>query len=169
MSETSVLLPKRFFVTSGKASSSTSITNAFDEALLNAGIGQYNLVEVSSIIPPDAKQVHRLIEIPAGIVVFAIIARKDGKSEEAIGAGIGWAWGILSTGKRLGIVVKEETGSRDPDLIKAELEKKLKEMASIRNMKLLEIHTRAEQMEVPKDKFGSVVVAFVYLQGAPLP
>lgn len=168
MSDTSVFLPKGFFITGAKASNSTSIANAFDAALLNAGIGQCNLVEVSSIIPPNAKQVHRPIEIPAGIIVFTILARKDGKSEEPIGAGIGWAWGILSTGKRLGIVVKEEIGSRDANLIEAELEKKLKEMANIRNMRLLEIHTRVEHMEVPKDKFGSVIVAFVYSQEAPL-
>ena len=164
MTETSIFLPRRFFVTKAKGSSSTSIANAFDTALLNAGISNCNLVEVSSIIPPNAEHIHRPIEIPPGTITFTVMARMDGESEKHIGAGIGWAWGTLSTGKRLGIVVKEETESLDANLIKAELEKKLKEMASIRNMKLLEIHTQVEHLEVPKDKFGSVVVAFIYLQ-----
>jgi len=50
-------LPKRFFLTSGFGEGTTAL-NAFDAALLNAGIGDTNLIKLSSILPPAA------IEIP---------------------------------------------------------------------------------------------------------
>jgi len=58
-------MPKRFFVTSGKAASRVSDLNAFDEALLNAGIGEQNLVIVSSILPIGVKQT-RKTSLPMG-------------------------------------------------------------------------------------------------------
>jgi len=45
------MVPKEFFVTSGKAFSATSELNAFDQALKNAGIAHCNLVQVTSILP----------------------------------------------------------------------------------------------------------------------
>ncbi len=50
-------LPKHFFLTAGKGEASTGL-NAFDAALLDAGIGDTNLIKMSSILPPAA------IEIP---------------------------------------------------------------------------------------------------------
>ena len=53
-------LPKYFFVTGGTALSPVSTLNAFDEALMKAGIAQCNLVPVSSILPADAVEVEYL-------------------------------------------------------------------------------------------------------------
>lgn len=46
-------VPKRFFLVKGKGDSIYSL-NAFDLALLDAGVGNLNLVKVSSILPPNA-------------------------------------------------------------------------------------------------------------------
>ena len=43
------LMPRKFFVTSGTALSDISEMNAFDQALVEAGIAEANLVPVSSI------------------------------------------------------------------------------------------------------------------------
>ncbi len=50
-------LPKHFFLTSGKGDASTHL-NAFDAALLDAGVGDTNLIKMSSILPPAATQVN---------------------------------------------------------------------------------------------------------------
>ena len=46
-------------ITSGKSEGPTKL-NAFDNALLDAGIGNVNLIPVSSIIPASAK----IVELP---------------------------------------------------------------------------------------------------------
>lgn len=48
--------PKRFFITKGKGVGSTSLV-AFDEALRIAGLGDYNLLRISSILPPNVAEV----------------------------------------------------------------------------------------------------------------
>lgn len=47
--------PQRFTVTAGAAEGPTRL-NAFDNALLAAGIGNLNLLRVSSILPPGARE-----------------------------------------------------------------------------------------------------------------
>src|SRR3972149_7209979 len=60
-------IPKKYLVPSGKAVSKISDLNAFDEALLNAGIGEQNLVSVSSILPIGIQQVKRRGAPPGGV------------------------------------------------------------------------------------------------------
>ncbi|MGB9848071.1 MAG: pyruvoyl-dependent arginine decarboxylase [Minisyncoccia bacterium] len=50
-------LPTKIILTSGIGMGSTKL-NAFDNALLNAGIGNFNLLQTSSIIPPKAKIIY---------------------------------------------------------------------------------------------------------------
>lgn len=45
-----------FFLTAGKGEASTEL-NAFDAALLDAGVGDTNLLKMSSILPPGAREV----------------------------------------------------------------------------------------------------------------
>src|SRR3972149_7025274 len=80
-------IPKKFFVTSGKAVSKISDLNAFDEALLNAGIGEQNLVSVSSILPIGIQQVKRR-ELPMGAITHTVLAQQRGGEGEMISAGI---------------------------------------------------------------------------------
>jgi arginine decarboxylase len=156
-----IFLPKKFFVTSGSATSPTSPLNAFDAALNKAGVGQCNLVGVSSILPPDAVEVHNS-EITPGTVTFCVLARMDGDPGETIGAGIGWAWGVTPDGKKYGIVT-EAHGYKDREAIDKELKWKLQEMAKLRQMQLISIETKPECLEVPKGRYGSTIVALVYV------
>ena len=56
--------PRKFTLLAGTAEGPTRL-NAFDNALLAAGIGNLNLVRVSSILPPGAVEVPQL-DIPEG-------------------------------------------------------------------------------------------------------
>lgn len=153
-------LPKKFFITSGAATSSVSALNAFDGALVKAQIAQCNLVNVSSILPADAEMTENQTITP-GTITFSVMARMDGDPGETIGAGIGWVWGSSTDGQRYGVVA-EAHGYKDKESIDKELKWKLQEMAKIRELNVETIQVRSEFIEVPKGKYGSVVVALVY-------
>lgn len=59
--------PTKYFITSGSAEGNTELT-AFDGALLKAGVGNINLMKVSSILPPQAQFTPDL-KLPFGSLV----------------------------------------------------------------------------------------------------
>lgn len=59
--------PRTFTLVAGAAEADTRL-NAFDAALLKAGIGNVNLLKVSSILPPGAVEAPHL-ELPPGALV----------------------------------------------------------------------------------------------------
>ena len=61
-------LPKAFFLASGAADGYSPL-NAFDAALIQAGIGDLNLVKVSSIIPAGCKEIQPQGLLPRGSIV----------------------------------------------------------------------------------------------------
>ena len=60
-------LPDKYFLASGNAEGET-LLNAFDNALLNAGIGNTNLIRLSSILPPAAALIEP-VQFPAGSLI----------------------------------------------------------------------------------------------------
>ncbi len=59
--------PQKFMLTAGTGEGKTRLT-AFDAALLDAGIGNLNLIKVSSILPPKT-HFYEKIQIPPGSLV----------------------------------------------------------------------------------------------------
>jgi len=151
------MIPKEFFVTSGKAISPVSELNAFDLALKNAGVAQCNLVAVSSILPPKGKE-RKWRKLPPGAITFAVMARMNGEEGTTIGAGIAWAW---EANGKYGMVA-EAHGYMDRKAVKETLEWKIKEMAKIRNVEIGKIRYRIEVLKVPMDHYGCVIAALVY-------
>ena len=76
--------------TAGKAEGSTPL-NAFDNALLAAGIGNINLVRISSILPPGIDLVPLPRIKPGAIVPTAYAAQTSEVPGEVIAAAVGWA------------------------------------------------------------------------------
>jgi len=151
------MIPKEFFVTSGKAVSPVSELNAFDLALKKAGIAQCNLVCVSSILPRECKEINKQ-NIEAGSITYSVLARMDGDEGTTIGAGIAWAW---AKSKKYGLVA-EAHGYMDKKALEETLEWKIKEMAKIRGIKIGQIQMRIEDLRVPMDNYGCVISALVY-------
>ncbi len=58
---------KGFWLVAGVGSGSTPL-GAFDAALLNAGVGNYNLVRMSSILPPGVREVDHCA-LPEGSLI----------------------------------------------------------------------------------------------------
>jgi arginine decarboxylase len=76
--------------TAGGADASSAL-NAVDAALLEAGIANVNLVELSSILPPDATIVPLPRIRPGAIVPAAYAAMVSDVPGDTIAAAVGWA------------------------------------------------------------------------------
>jgi len=151
------MIPKEFFITSGKATSPVSELNAFDLALKKAGIAQCNLVCVSSILPKGCVEIEKH-NITAGSITYSVLARMDGDEGTTIGAGIAWAW---AKSKKYGLVA-EAHGFMGKKALEETLEWKIKEMAKIRGIQIGSIQKRMENLRVPMDNYGCVLSALVY-------
>ncbi|MHC1635727.1 MAG: pyruvoyl-dependent arginine decarboxylase [Candidatus Methanospirareceae archaeon] len=157
------LIPRAFFVTTGVGMDKDPLI-AFDIALRDAGIGECNLVEVSSILPANVLEVERQGMTP-GEITFCVMSRMDGKEGEVIGASIGYGWFESERGngeKGYGIIC-EHHGHYPEDYLKEKVQEKLYRMAEIRDKKLIEKKVYAKSIEIEEDKFGSIVVAVVFL------
>lgn len=155
------MIPKKFFVTSGKAIDPISSLNAFDAALVDAKISQCNLVSVSSILPPEAEEIQK-VPIHPGSVTFVVLARMDGDEGEEIAAGVGWTW---EANHKFGMVA-EAHGYMSREAINEILEWKLNEMARLRGITITEKKVKAETLTVPMDNYGSVIAAVVFVPSA---
>lgn len=73
-----MLRPEKYQVVSGKGSSQYSLV-AFDNALIDAGISDYNLLRVSSILPPNCRCTVKL-DVPKGaplLVAYGTITSNE--------------------------------------------------------------------------------------------
>jgi arginine decarboxylase len=76
--------------TAGSAEGGTAL-NAFDNALLAAGIGNVNLIKVSSIVPPEVDIVELPRIRPGALVPTAYAAVTSDLPGETIAAAVGYA------------------------------------------------------------------------------
>jgi len=76
--------------TAGHAEGGTTL-NAFDNALLAAGIGNINLVKVSSILPPEVPVIDLPKIKPGAIIPTAYAAMTSETPGETVAAAVGYA------------------------------------------------------------------------------
>jgi arginine decarboxylase len=151
-------VPSRFFVTSGKGINRTSELNAFDLALLQAGIGEQNLVSVSSVLPTGVRQIDRL-PISRGAITHCVLARHAGGEGEVISAGI--AYGFRTDGA--GGYVAEGHLHGTQKSLKEFLKWRMEEIAHFRGVELRRIRYRTEELSIPMDHYGVCIAACVFL------
>jgi arginine decarboxylase len=73
------MIPSKVFFVSGIGTHRSQL-GSFENALRNAGIAKYNLVEVSSIFPPYAELIDKeegLRELKPGQILFVVLARNS--------------------------------------------------------------------------------------------
>ncbi len=80
-------MPTRYFLASGASDGYTPL-NAFDGALLRAGIGNTNIVKMSSIVPPHCQLVSPIPLPPGALVPTAYASITSDMPGEIISAGI---------------------------------------------------------------------------------
>lgn len=77
--------PSKIYIAVGSAEGNTTL-NAFDGALVSAGIGQYNLVKVTSVVPPNVEAAAELEPPPGSVVHTAFGAIHSVTPDEIISA-----------------------------------------------------------------------------------
>ncbi|MCQ2086280.1 MAG: pyruvoyl-dependent arginine decarboxylase [archaeon] len=151
------LVPTKFFVSSGSSVSTVSDLNAFDRALINAGIGEQNLVLVSSIIPENAKQIDR-VKLSMGAITHCVLSQMRGFEGETISAGIAYAYRKDNRG---GYVAESHLHGSGESL-KAELQRKIWEIAKIRRVEITDVNFVIEELEVPANHYGCCIASLVF-------
>jgi arginine decarboxylase len=102
----SSLIPSQIFLTRGVGTHRYWL-KSFEEALRNAGVAQQNLVQVSSIVPPNCRMISQkegLKKLSPGQICYCVMARADTNEHgRLIASAIGVAipkdatqWGYLS-------------------------------------------------------------------------
>jgi len=79
--------PTQYFLVSGASDGYTPL-NALDGALLQAGIGNTNIVKMSSIVPPHCKAISPITLPPGSIVPAAYACITSDVPGEIISAGV---------------------------------------------------------------------------------
>lgn len=149
----------RIEVVSGGGEGRTAV-GAFDAALADAGIADYNLVEFSSIIPPDATVVTRGTyegAYPVGTPVGVVLASAHADPGRTAAAGLGWVIAVEG-----GVLM--ETGGDSEATCRESLRKALADARQHRNWDWThdEMIIRSFPAEGNTDRRSAVVVAAVY-------
>ncbi len=153
------LVPTKFFTTHGSAVSQTSDLNAFDKALLKAGIGEQNLVSVSSVIPEGAVRIEYK-PLTMGAVTHCVLAQMRGCEGETIAAGIAYTY--RKDGK--GGYVAEGHIHGSAESLKEILKWKMDEMSRIRDVEFEDVRFEIEELSVPMDHYGCCLAALVFTE-----
>lgn len=149
-------IPKNYFLVSGSAEGFLPL-NAFDNALLDSGIGNVNLVKMSSIIPPDCKKIEP-VSLPYGSLVPVAYASKISQIPgEVIASAV--ACGIPGDEKLPGLIMEYSSSGHKED-IEAIVIKMVEEGFRERGFELKEIHSIAASHSVKRTgaSFAAVVL-----------
>lgn len=146
-------------VVSGLGTGPTKLA-AFDSALNHAGIANYNLIKLSSVIPPASKiklNSQPLKNLPGnwGDRLYVVMAerRAETPNEEAW-AGIGWVQD-KKTGK--GLFVEHEGNSEAT--VRRDIEQSLKALMATRNVDFGPIYMKVEGRMCSHEPVCALVVA----------
>lgn len=142
--EMMVKTPTKYFFVKGSAEGLTKL-NAFDNSLLNAGIGDTNLIRLSSIVPPACQETER-IKLPGGsFVPIAYASLTSDKQGEIISAGV--AIGIPEDDTLSGLIMEYSAVSHEK-VVQEMVEKMVVEGFRYRNRVLKEVRTAVISTEV---------------------
>ncbi len=149
--------PNCYCLVKGSADGRTRL-NAFDKALLEAGIGDTNLVKMSSILPPGAKQVDVAdIHFPKGGLVPLAYASIDGTTPgRMISAAI--AVGIPENIEEPGVIMEFEDHA-SLNTVESIARQMVVDAFEYRNRKLKEIRSMGVEHKV--DRCSAVFAGIV--------
>ena len=146
-------VPEKFSLVVGRGEGLHKLT-AFDTALIDAGIGDMNLLRVSSVLPPSCK-FDPVFSMPLGsLLPVAYGSITSDVPGEIIGAAIGV--GIPENAENSGMIM-EYSGFVSSSEAAAKVEEMVREAFELRKVKLGEIMVKSIEHTVVKN--GSVIAA----------
>lgn len=149
--------PAKYTIVAAAAEGPTRL-NAFDNALLAAGIGNMNLLRVSSILPPGALQVDKL-DMPQGsLLPTAYGAIESEQTGEMIAAAVGVG---IGDDDECGVIM-EFSGRCTEEDARAEIQRMLEAAFIARGRTLKETKIRASALRVERIGCAFAAVALWY-------
>jgi arginine decarboxylase len=143
--------------TAGHAEGGTSL-NAFDNALLAAGIGNINLVKISSILPPDVPVIELPKIKPGALIPTAYAAMTSEVSGEIVAAAVGYA---LPDDPAKNGVIMEFHGQASREAAEAQIRAMLEEAFRVRGEPIRELKVFAVEHTV--ERIGCALAAITLL------
>ena len=144
-------------VTAGHAEGGTAL-NAFDNALLAAGIGNINLIKISSILPPDVPVVDLPKIKPGALVPTAYAAITSETPGELVAAAVGYA--IPDDPAKNGVIM-EFHGVATRDEAEQQIRAMLDEAFRVRGETIAEVRVVAVDHRV--ERIGCALAAVTLL------
>lgn len=151
----------KIYIAPGLGSGPTTLA-AFDAALNCAGIANYNLLRLSSVIPPKSEIVQMDNSIPSEVMpggwgdrLYVVMAeqRADTPHTEAW-AGIGW---VVDKESGKGLFVEHEGGSEH--YVRTSIQHSLEALMATRNVDFGEIHMKVTGTACTNSPVCAMVVA----------
>jgi len=136
--------PVRFKLVAGTAEGRHKLT-AFDHAILQAGVGNCNLIKVSSILPPGCRLDPGLVLPPGALVPIAYGFATSSVPGTTISAAV--AVGIPADEDSYGVIM-EHSGEADREVVEAEVSAMVEEAFAFRQLPLKEIMVASSQHTV---------------------
>lgn len=147
--------PDKYFLAAGFAEGATAL-NAFDNALMKAGIGNVNLIRISSILPPAAAWISPL-PLPYGALVPTAYAEETSETPGTrISAAV--ACGVPDDPSLPGVIMEHHIIG-DEQRCREEVIRKVEEAFAQRRFRLSDIKTISASGQV--EQIGSAVAAVV--------
>jgi len=146
----------------GTAGGPTELSS-FDAALADAGIHNYNLVTLSSVIPadPEIEVVGTAPDLgPVGAELHTVESSATAAPGERVAAGIGWSRSESGRG------IFYEVSGEDPDDVRAEIEAGLAAGRQLRDWTFVETETVVRSVEADEE-YASAVVCAAYGRSRP--
>jgi arginine decarboxylase len=143
--------------TAGHAEGGTSL-NAFDNALLAAGIGNINLVKISSILPPDVPVIELPKIKPGALIPTAYAAMTSEVPGEIVAAAVGYA---LPDDPAKNGVIMEFHGQASREAAEAQIRAMLEEAFRVRGEPIRELKVFAVEHTV--ERIGCALAAITLL------
>jgi len=158
-----ILVPKSYFIVHGVGEDDLSWLNAFDNALDDAGITNYNWVCVSSILPFNTEEDKSKSLPKEGSILFCVMSRIDGVKGNQISAAIAVAKVIDEKKfKKFGLVVESTSKEAKEKNMELLLTNKLEEMCRLRKMKIIEFKIEHSRLLKIKKKYGTALAVVVF-------
>ena len=138
---------------------------SYDAALADAGIHNYNLVRLSSVIPadPDIEVVGTAPDLgPVGDELHVVESAATAAPGESVAAGIGWARSESGRG------IFYEVAGADEESVREEIREGLATGRDLRDWTFVEERVVVEGVDAGQD-FASAVVCATYGESRPGP
>ncbi len=148
-------IPKKFKIVAASAEGNYMLT-AFDAALLKAGIGNVNLLRVSSILPPAAEQDQSLVFSPGALVPVAYASITSTKPGALIAAAVGIGFSADSFG-----VIMEFSDFCSRQEARKKIEEMLEEAFALRQMSMVKMLIESVEHKVIKTAAALAAVPMV--------